>query len=227
MATGKPSQVSLQRLGNFDETRRPPRAQRMELDGIEVLLETTMAGNLSLRFDDEPTVAVRFWVEHLACRSDHFSVGCVARTHNRAIERARLVALGRQSQLTVSRDVSVTLRDAQTRAAHGLMEFDLTARLDLADLVGQFPNSDDIVDLAIELEIEGRTETVRFGFRPPPEFDERRLRSGVATEGQLAHLFIPYLTYRSHRLAVRVERLRARGLPLPAAAAVGLAGCSR
>ncbi len=205
MATGKLSQVSLQRLGNFDETRRPPRAQRMELDGTEVLLETTMAGNLSLRFDDEPTVAVRYWVEHIACRPDHFSVSCVARTHNRAIERARLVALGRQSQLTVSRDVSVTLRDAQTRAAHGLMEFDLTARLDLADLVGQFPNSDDIVDLAIELEIEGRTETVRFGFRPPPAFDESRLRSGVATEGQRAHLFIPYLTYRSHRLAVRVE----------------------
>ena len=90
------------------------------------------------------------------------------------------------------------------------MEFDLTARLDLADLVGQFPNSDDIVDLAIELEIEGRTETVRFGFRPPPAFDESRLRSGVATEGQRAHLFIPYLTYRSHRLASGSNNSRSR-----------------
>jgi CDP-glycerol glycerophosphotransferase len=204
-----PRRVRLRRLGGLERVVRPPRAQRCDVDGVEVLLETTLRGNLSLRFDDDVLVRVVATTLDLEQGRDETRMRCELVTHNRAIERATLVTLGRQSQTRVEIDVPFEWLEAQTRSDWGQLHYELTAPLAFTGVAARLPDIDDVIDVALELELEGRSTPARVGFNLPERLEEHRLKSTVGHVGDRAHLFIPYLTFRSHRLAYRVERFSA------------------
>ena len=204
-----PRRVRLRRLGGLPEVVRPPHAQRTEVDGVEVLLETTLRGNLSLRFDDDVVIRVVATMSRFEQRRNETLMRCELVTHNRAIEHASLVVLGRQSQTRVETDLPFELLDQQTRLDFGLLHYELTAPLDFGTIAARLPELDDVIDVALELAIEGRSTPTRVGLRLPEGLEEHRLTSTVGHVEDRSHLFIPYLTFRSHRLAYRIERFSA------------------
>lgn len=203
--TGRRRRLSA-RLGGAEETIRPPHVQRVEVDGVEVLLECTMAGNLSVRIDDEPVVRPRGKTTAISTSADQVEFLAEVKTYNRGIAAAGLVVLGRQSQSRVELPAQVDVIADRARAQWGHLTFALAATLDLAVLAQQIPPVDDIVDVAFEVTIEGRADPLRVGLTLPAGLEEHRLRSTVAPVAGEVCLCIPYLTYRSHRLAYRLER---------------------
>lgn len=199
----------MERLGNFAETVRPPHVQQFQLAGVEVLLECTRVGNLSLRFDDEPEIGLRVTPIHFVSSEQSSSYACEVKTHNRGIRTATLIVQARQTPTRLEYAVSYRLLQDRTRAEWGHLTWRLDATLPLAAITASLPEVNDIVDLALELDLEGRPEPARIGLTLPKDVAEHRLHSSVVPRGEDVHLFIPYLTYRSHRLAYRIERMPA------------------
>jgi CDP-glycerol glycerophosphotransferase len=205
-----------QRLGRLPEMRRAERAYRalVEVEGgepVEVLFESTAAGNLSIRFDDPVPQRVRARSVGYAWHADRTIVTAQLATGNRAVSDGRLVALGRQSQTRLTFPVHLEPAVATSAAKFGRLHYRLQATIDFAAIAARLPDLDDTVDLAVELVLDHPVpgpddKPVRVGLGLPRGLPEHRLRSTATDVGELSHLFVPYLTFRKHRLTYRVER---------------------
>lgn len=201
-----PAELSRQRVGGYPDTVRPPRAQRAVVDGVEMLLDVTVNGNLSLRFDDDPRTGFGAQLKSLVRVGGRTRLSYELETHNRAITEARLVVLGRRSETRVQVDAQLEELPEQTRADRGLMHYRLVATIDFAEVAAALPEIDDIVDVGAEILVEGREESLFLQSPLPDDVAEHRLRSSSADHGGRAHLFVPYVTVGSNRLAYRIER---------------------
>lgn len=70
------------------------------------------------------------------------------------------------------------------------------------------PEIDELLDVLLEVTVEGRDEPVVLPVRFPDDLAEDRLTTSIIEQGAMTHLFMPYLTYRTQRLAYRTERFR-------------------
>lgn len=196
------------RVGGFAETTRPPRSQRAVIDGIELSLEVTVRGNLVLRVDDDPGTGVRLTPTDIRRVHGRHELVCDVKTHNRAIVAARTVVAGRISRTRISFDAPYELDEKATSEDSGLLHFMLRPRIDLAELAAAMPPIDELVDVTIELTIEGRDEVVTVVPRLPEDFEDRHLQIATIERDGMTHLLMPYLTYRTRRFAYRMERFR-------------------
>lgn len=199
----------LQRLGKFDRTTRPPRAVSTIVSGTAVTVEPTSLGNLSLRFDNDHLYPIKADFPAIAWNDDSVTVTCRVRTHSRAITSAVLTATGRQSQQRHEFSIPSTLIEPDVAKNYGMLRYRLDVSIDFTRLAPLLQEVDDIVDLAIEVTVENSTEIKRIGLQAPSRIQPHHLRSAHATVGGEVFQFVPYLTFRNHRIAYRVERFTA------------------
>ncbi|WP_375424992.1 CDP-glycerol glycerophosphotransferase family protein [uncultured Friedmanniella sp.] len=195
------------RLGRLDETERPPTAQHCEVDGVQVQLDVTDKGNLSLRFDHDPRTRISAVPLDYQQGPAATAVTLELNTVNAAVLQAAVVVRGRVSQERIELPATVSLMPEAIRQGWGLLRWRVVAHLDFAALAAALPEVDDIVDLNLEVLLEGAELPARVGLRLPTDLGEHQLRSTAVDQQGLSHLFIPYLTYRAHKLAFRIERL--------------------
>jgi CDP-glycerol glycerophosphotransferase (TagB/SpsB family) len=198
-----------QRIGGFDDTVRPPCSQRAQIDGVEVRLDVTVNGNLSLRIDDDPGTGVRCTTTEVHSRGRLTELVCDVKTHNRAIVAASTVVFGRISQTRVRLDAPFGLLEDRTREDNGLLHWDVKPQLDLGVLAAAIPETDELIDVSLEVTVEGRDEPLLLTLHLPEELSQHRLGSTLAEHAGRTHVFMPYLTYRTQRLAYRVEHFDA------------------
>lgn len=199
----------LRRLGRFVETTPITELQRTDVDGHQVVLEVTVAGNLSLRVDDIQPPVPKLRVRKYRRTGEHTRMEFSLVTFNKPVRSGVLIALGRQSQqrhelgLTVHPDEAATVRD------HGALHYRVELDLDFAVLAELVDPIDEVVDLSMEFTLEGTDEVIirRPGI-PRGIRREHRLRSTPVDRAGRTTLFVPYLTFRKHRLAYRIERFR-------------------
>lgn len=196
--------IQRQRLGGFEETIRPPRAQLAVINGVTVRLDVTVPGNLALRFDEDPGTGIGLRTDAITRREGITELECEVTTHNRALMRATTVVYGRLSRTRIEIDAAFSVNDVRSQASSGKLRYRVTPRLDVSALAAQLPGTDDILDVWIELEVENFEEPFRRRFRSR-SIQDHKLKSTVTKSGPLTHLFIPYLTYRTHALAFRIE----------------------
>lgn len=201
-----------QRLGRVAETRRPPRAQQVCIDAVNISLEVTVNGNLVLRVDNPVRTGPRCTVTSYRRYDDHTQLVCDVKTNNQALQSATLVAFGRLSRTRLETELPSTWLQDESAQDGGLLHFEIRASVDLPTIARQLPESDDILDVFLEVTLEGRPDPYQQVLRLPEDYPEHKLVSTpVHTadgESTRTHLFIPYLTYRTHRLAYRVEHYR-------------------
>ena len=201
-----------ERLGQIAETTRPPCSQHATVDGVDVTLEVTINGNLTLRVGQPTRTGPRCAVTGYKRQVSRSELTCDVRTNNQALTSAKLIVFGRLSRTRLETDLPISLLQKESEADSGLLHFEVRARLDLLAVADAMPEIDDILDVFLEVVLEGREDPYQLVYRWPEAYPEHKLRStGVeTTHGGEArtHLFIPYLTYRSHRLAYRVEHFR-------------------
>ena len=128
------------------------------------------------------------------------------KSHNRALLTATTVVFGRMSRTRLESPAEFSVDERQTREDSGLLHYAVRPRLDLGEIARALPEVDELLDVSLEVTVEGRTEPASFVIRFPDDFDERRLETIVTEQDQSTHLFMPYLTYRNRRLAYRTER---------------------
>lgn len=197
-----------QRLGGFSETVRPPAAQRAVIDGRQVRLDVTVKGNLALRIDDDPGTGPRLSTADIRVDRGVVELTADLKTHNATVRAATTVVSGRTSGTRVALPASYVHDEAASRHDNGLLHFRVVPRLDLAVVARALPDADELVDLSLEVTLEGRDEPYVLPFRFQEDFSERELTTTTLEEGDRTHLFLPYLTYRTQKLAYRTERLR-------------------
>lgn len=202
------SKTVRQRLGGFTDTIRPPGGQSVVIDGVEIHLDVTVKGNLCLRVDDDPGTAVRMTTSDFLPHGDKVGLVCDVKSHNRALLTATTVVFGRTSRTRVELPTAFELLEEQTRQDNGLLHFAVRPELDLAVLARELPEVDDLLDVSVEVTLEGRDELSVLQVRFPDEFSGARLKTTILEQAGKTHLFMPYLTYRTQRLAYRTERLR-------------------
>ncbi len=129
------------------------------------------------------------------------------KTHNRAVLTATTVVFGRASRTRIEFETPVAPDHEGTSRDNGLLHFLVRPSLDLARLAAQLPAADELLDVSVEVTVEGRDEPVVLQVRFPDESDGGLEASTIELSG-MTHLFMPYLTYRTRRLAFRTERLR-------------------
>ncbi|MFT4164119.1 MAG: CDP-glycerol glycerophosphotransferase family protein [Microlunatus sp.] len=204
-----PTKVVKQRLGGLRETERPPQMQWVVIEGIDVRLEMTVKGNLSLRIDSPTRTAPRCVTESYTHDGHRTTMVCDVKTNNHALLDAKAVVLGRRSGTRLVTDAPFAWSAERSRDDHGLLHYDVRAKFDLMEISRRISESDDILEFVLEVRTEANEEPYQLTFRLPDTYPEHRLKSTPSTvteqSGSRTHLFIPYLTYRQRRLAYRVE----------------------
>ena len=207
------TKVVTRRVGRFDQTVRPAQMQRAVIDGIDVRLEVTIRGNLSLRIDAPTSTSPRGTTESYARHEDHTTLVCDVKTSNDALLEAKVVVVGRESGVRLEADAPFEWSPERSQADHGLLHYEVRPKLDLAAISQGISRQDEILDLFLQVRTEAREDPYLLTFRLPDSAPEHRLKSTACTvageSGDTTRLFIPYLTYRVHRFAYRVEHFDA------------------
>ncbi len=218
-----------QRLGGFPDTVRPPSAQRVVVDDLELRLDVTVRGNVALRVDDDPGTGPRLTTSDVSGGSEMVELVGDLKTHNaRAAGRRPPSSSGApRGPGSSSRRRTLPTR-WPTRQDNGLLHFGVAARLDLVALARELPE----VRRAPGRVARGHARRARRAVRAPVPF-LRRVRRAAGwrrrslEQDGMTHLFMPYL-HLPHPAARLPNRTTShRGPPLSAPAAAGWPGCSR
>ncbi|QDP96562.1 hypothetical protein FOE78_12175 [Microlunatus elymi] len=196
----------LERLGKFDETTRARCFDQVEIDGVEVVLEPTGLGNLSVRFNHSNVYKPKVEYRRIDWHRSSVTLVCRVRTYNRPIRDAALVVTGRETQNRAEFSVTYTLDKSAARKDFGLLSYEMKIELDFEAIAKALHDDDATLDFAVEMATLGADAPRRIGLVLPPGKSERDLQSIPIASGRRVAFFVPYLTFRNRRLTFRVER---------------------
>jgi len=196
----------LQRLGRFTETVRQGDGGPILVGGTEVFVDVTSAGNISLVVGDSSLLrSVKVSTQSIQNNSGKASFLLEAQWPTARFVNAVLVAVGRQTKARVELPTDLALNDRKTAERNGVFYYSLSACLDFAEVAAKTPETEDTIDLILELEDEaGKTHSRRV---PAGTFEhQRRALSSNSVEhsGAMFH-YVPYLTFRAQNLSYRVD----------------------
>ncbi len=181
----------------------------MDIEGRQVRFDVTIEGNLSLHVGQPIQSRITPKMLDITREGDRVRMRCDLRTQNQRIERATTVVTGRRSWETIEWPADVRPDPDGARADWGKLHYQLSFDLRFDQVADWVSAEDDIIDIWVLVELEGAEKPIRVVPTLPKGAKEHRLRSSWTSSADRAVVYIPYPTYRTRRIAFRVEQFSA------------------
>lgn len=205
-ADGELGAPTRMRVGTFAEVQRPPRGLWVDAGATRVRADVTVEGNLSIRVGTRVEDRIRYVPLALTIDEGRLFLRGEVVSRNTPIVDARLDLRGRTRSAGVTLPVRLRWAPSASAARRGTFVYDVSAEVDLqASVPTLLLTEEETIELALLLDVDGEGEPIRRGITPVAG-RTATLRSAALEREGTVHLLVPYFTFRSHRLTMRVER---------------------
>ncbi|MDO8147997.1 CDP-glycerol glycerophosphotransferase family protein [Isoptericola sp. b515] len=196
-----------ERVGRFAVTRRAPGQARTTAGGTSFVLDVTDRGNLSVVMGQGRHAPRRFDVttRRIEDVEGMLEVDLEITCQDRTAARARLVALGRETQSRVEMPMTLVTDEAAVEARGGLLVQRAAGTVDVGEVVRALPADEQTIDICYVVD-DGNGLLVERRLAVPEDTGRRVLAARWAHRDGHVHHLVPYRTYRAENLSFRVDR---------------------
>lgn len=202
----KPEAPRVWRLGRFNHTFRDEAIHPVEVAGTTVWPHITKAGNLSLLVGPEPSRAKEHTTHRLSVGPKAVHLESTLRTFSRRVTSIEGAWIGRFDNTVTPVPVEFTDTSHETQWGH--FQYRVKAELDPAIIGSDLPHVDEIYDPWLLVTLEDVDMPLRVGIHHHSRVRDRIRDIAVRRENGV-HVLVPYVTFRTNRLAFWSEKFDA------------------
>ena len=205
--SGEKQKQQVIRLGRFKETIQKLATGAVDLEKTPVSIYVTEKNNISLVIGaDVPAKPPRVTTRRMKSAADGTDFEIVVRHPSIHFKVAHLIVTGRQTQKRKLITTDLKFDSVTTTREYGRYNYRVNVTLKTKELAAWLCPTEDTIDLSLELETDtGDILSERIFLRNFNALIRPERTKSVEHEGT-TFVFVPYRTFRGHKLSYRVER---------------------